>query len=457
MTGESFSKLKDILTSYEIEEDPLDITALDIYNKVLGMIKPVCNVGHVSDDVLHSILIRFDYKNQTFQQDVDSFCLDIKCILNSILLDDKLILVVVSILVYCKCTDIKLNEVNNLINSICSIEYKSSKDDVPDVCLMANLFKNNIIGSQTLSIDSASQMMKAVSSASDLLGSSCVNSPSNEICCANNCLKTPEELGVQTDLILRLNQLVMNGDSVNPKDLIDAIRTLSIDASVIELDRKKPTIYDIINIRFCWSFNWIYNWILYTPSEGTAKQMMNTVISCLLETDKSYLNEDNDFLVLEEMVLNTLDYLVNGKGYYTHIRAKNLNYKGGCRLSPENLNSQSERLLDLQRKILEALNKYGYFAPSGITEGISLDTLLNTDVNQGNCRDGNGSTENLYESMSALQTIELDGEFLEPDRDIGVCHDVKKLLGESFKLSTALDRETEKMKSQFNESVQWMT
>ena len=457
MTIESFSKLKELLLTYKPEEDCTNATALDVYNKILEIVKPVCNVRCISDDVLYSILLKYDYRNDTFQQDVDVFCSDIGKLLSSILSDDNMIIVVVSILVYCKSTDIKLNGVNNLINDICSVEYNSLEDTIPDISLMADLFKHNIIGSKTLSVDSASQMMKVVSSASDLLGSSCVNSPSNEICCANNCLKTPEELGIRTDLILRLNQLVQNGEPIEPTDFMGVIHSLSIDANNIGLDKSKPTIYDIVNIRFCWFFNWIYHWILHTPSEETGKQILRTVINSLLYTDKSFMNEDdNPFLTLEEMVLNTLDHMVNGKGYYTHIRAKNLNYKGGCRYSPKRLNSQSKMLIDLEREILKDLNKNGYFAPSVITEGLNQSTLFNTDVNLGNCRDGNGSTENLYESMSALQAIELDGDFQSHEGD-PVFSDVKKLLGESFKLSTMLDKESGIMKARFNESVQWIT
>lgn len=432
------------------EDDITTSSALCIYNKVLGMVEPVCNIGNVSDDVIRDILVRFDYRIPTFQHDVDSFCLDVRRMLTGILSDDKLVVLVVSVLLYSRNTDIKLNNVNNLINDICSLDYGKFTHDTTEINLMADLFKNNIIGSQTLSIDSASQMMKVVSSASDLLGSSCVNSPSNRIWCANNCLKTPEELGIQSDLIVRLNRQVMDGDPINPKDLMDSIRTLSVDAKYINLDEKPLTIYDIVNIRFCWSFGWIYNWILNTPSEETGKQILRMTISCLLDTDKSFKDEDNDFLTLEEMVLNVLDYMVNGKGYYTHIRAKNLKYRGGCRVSPEKLNSQTKKLLQSQRKILEDLSRYGYYVKpsSHVDTDCACDSVLfDTNVNQGNCRDGNGTTENLYESMSALQTIELDSDY----------DDIKKLLGESFKLSTMLDAATSRIKSQYNESVQWNT
>lgn len=445
MTSESFSRLKSMLLTYEEDEDDTTISsALSIYNKVLGMVKPVCNIGNVSDDTIHDILIQFDYRNSTFQRDVDSFCLDMSKMLNSILGNDKMVVLVVSVLIYSKNTDIKLNKVNNLINDICSLEYCSSMyDDMISINLMADLFKNNIISSKALSVDSASQMMKVVSSASDLLGSSCVNSSSNRIWCANNCLKTPEELGIKTELIIKLNQQVMNGDPINPNDLLSSVRILTVDAGHIDFGEDVPTIYDIVNIRFCWSFRWIYNLILNTPSEETGRQVLSIVIGCLLDTDKSFKNEDSDILTLHEMVLNALDYAVNGKGYYTHIRAKNLKYKGGCKLSPEHLKLQTKKLLQSQRIILSSLNKYGYFETlnSSVCEG----ALFDTNVNQGNCRDGNGNTENLYESMSALQTIELDSDY----------NDIKKLLGESFKLSTMLDTACINMKSQYNKSVRW--
>lgn len=436
-----------MLMTYEMgEDDTTTSSALFIYNKVLGMVKPVCNIGNVSDDIIHDILIRFDYRNSTFQQDVDSFCLDMGRMLNSVLLDDKMVVLIVSVLMYSKNTDIKLNNVNNLINDICSLEYDSfTHDDIVQVNLMADLFKNNIIGSQTLSIDSASQMMKVVSSVNDLLGSDCVNSSSNRIWCAYDCLKTPEELGIKTELIIKLNQQVMNGVSVNPQELLNSVHSLTVDANHINFGETKLTIYDIVNIRFCWSFRWIYNLILNSPSEETGRQVLRKVIGCLLDTDKSFKDEENDFLTLQEMVLNTLDYAVNGKSYYTHIRAKNLNYKGGCKMSPKHLNLKTNKLLQSQRMILETLNKIGYFEP--LNSSVCESVLFDANVNQGNCRDGNGNTGNLYESMSAMQTIELDSNY----------DNIKKLLGESFKLSTMFGAAVSSMESLYNESVQWNT
>ena len=82
----------------------------------------------------------------------------------SIQLDDKMMLVVTSVLMYCNYTDIELQSVNNLINSICDLDTRDMQDIASDIALTAELFKNNIIGSKVLSVESSNTMMQVVSS-----------------------------------------------------------------------------------------------------------------------------------------------------------------------------------------------------------------------------------------------------------------------------------------------------
>lgn len=425
MTSRGFSKIKELLC--ETGEDYIGLTPLEIYNKILETNAPIYNVeGCVSDYIIESILKQFDYRNEFFSQDIDIFCRTILKMLRSIHLDDKMMLVVTSVLMYCNYTDIELQSVNNLINSICDLDTRDMQDIASDIALTAELFKNNIIGSKVLSVESSNTMMQVVSSASDFLGPGCANSPMTNGCCAHDCLKTPEELGVDVRLITDLNKQIVDGASINPKDLFRAIDEISVYTHALDFDRTVPTIHDIANVRFCWSFRWIFDFILNTPGEETARQILNVTITCLLETEKKFKNCGNDYLTLIEMALNALDYAVNGPSYYTRIRAKQLNYVGMSKYSPDVLNSQTLTLLALQSEVTRSLSEYGYFAPLD-KGGYRTVEKFDIDVNQGNCRSGNGSTEDLEEFDH--RTLEILDE------------DIKKLLGESLELSTMLENE----------------
>lgn len=454
MTDQTLSMLKRFLKGDYSEVDEADMDSpKKIYDKLLELVKPVNNdIGCITDNVIIDMLLRFDYRNATFQEDVDTFCEDMLRLLPAVSSSDNRILcAITAILIYCSNTDLNKKAVNKLINGICEISTVESQSIRQEIDLIAELFQSNVIGSRTLTVDSTSRMMEVVSSADDLLGSCRDNSPINErekVCCVpKSCMRTPKELGINVDLLKELHQSVIDRKPMNLSDLQVAIKSFDIDASIIDLEEFNPTIYDILNIRFCWWCYWISHWILYTPSEETGRHMLNIVIGCLLLTDKKFKDMDFEFLTLEEMALNCLDYAVNGSSYYTYIRAKNINYTETGGISPARLSSLYEDMYSLQADVSGCLAKYGYHrksSESATMEGMGFIYSSDKNVNQRNCLEGNGSKRDLYESMSMLQLGELT-ELM--DQSNASVSDIKKLLGESFKLSTMLDAETDRIKS----------
>ena len=454
MTSDVFDKIKNLLLNSDMEVDVLKSTAFDVYNKILEDMKPVDNIGYISDAIIRLWLTGFDYREPCFQREIDSFCEDISKLLHLLYrAEDKLLISVAAILIYAANTDIEQKEVNKVINDICSQNNVQAPNMKSEIDFMAKLFQNNIIGSQALEINSTSQMREVISSANEFLGVDCISSPSAECSCANSYMKTPKELGIDVELFLKSNQLVIQGlNPINPRDVGTIIQSFKIDASIIDFKKFTPTIYDILNIRFCWMCYWILTWIYNTPSEGTWSLMLNTVTGCLLETDKNFIESDNCYLTLFEIALNCLDYAGNGPSYYNHIRAKNLNYKEIGRYVQSHLNSVYGEMRELQSKILESLEKYGYCEPKETAQSAmeSLMHVVSSDIknmNQGNCLEGNGSTKDLYESMSAMQLLKLE-QCLDQEQ-VSDGSDIKKLLGESFKLGTVLDEETARIKATF--------
>lgn len=450
MTKEILSTVKRLIQeglgdSIDVEKDTVE----SVYDKILELVKPVdnSNVGSIiTDDIIKAIMSKFDYRNNTFQQDIDLFCSDMNRLLNALMTsDERLLLVSASILIYAKTTDINKNAMNKLINSICSVEAVDTPSIKSEVDLMIELFKNNVIGRSTLMITSTSQMMEVVSSVNDLLGVHCTNPPSANSPCANGYMKTPIELGIKVDKILSINQWVVRGKLESSRDFLDAVESLKIDPNSIDLESFKPTIYDILNIRFCWFFHWIFRMILDSESEEQPKLILSTVTRCLLKTDKEFMGWNYSFLTLIEIILNGLDFIINGKSYYNHIRAKNIHYNEKGPDVPSYLNSVYEQASGLQTNILKSLNKYGFYVPMGKDDGFVLESLLQANssginVNQGNCLEGNGSTKDLYESILAMQMLK-SVQCLN-QAEVSDSSDIKKLLGESFKLSTVLDSET---------------
>lgn len=432
------------------QDDDFEVTSPEIaYDKILEVVKPVDNIGCISDDIIRDMLSGFDYRNANFQRKVDSFSNDM-IRLSRVLLKstDRVLLAVTAIVIYVKTTDINQKAVNNLINSICSMNInmiEHEPDIKSEINLMVELFKNNVIGSKSLSMASSSQMMDVISSADDLLGLRCTDSSSVENRCTNSYMRSPKELGIKVDTICRLNQAVIDNTPVNPNDLRAFIESLNLDANLVDFDKFKPTIYDISNIRFCWFFHEIFQMILNVDDDESGKERLNAVIGCLLKTDKEFMGLDYNFLTLVEMALNCLSVIVDGWSYYCYIRAKKLIYHDAeVYITPTNAGPLYNRVRIVQKKVLQSLKECESCnvlqeSNSGM-QGVDdiFSSAIIAEVQKGNIGDNKAVLE-AYVCECAMQLSALDEElqhFTTQDTS-----DVRKLLGESFKLSTMLDKE----------------
>ena len=149
MTSDVFDKIKNLLLNSDMEVDVLKSTAFDVYNKILEDMKPVDNIGYISDAIIRLWLTGFDYREPCFQREIDSFCEDISKLLHLLYrAEDKLLISVAAILIYAANTDIEQKEVNKVINDICSQNNVQAPNMKSEIDFMAKLFQNNIIDKQ---------------------------------------------------------------------------------------------------------------------------------------------------------------------------------------------------------------------------------------------------------------------------------------------------------------------
>lgn len=456
MTNEVYSLVKLVLRDQPMEVDATSCTAYDIYNELLRAVKLTSNAGDiVSGEIAMAILEPFDYRSDDFQRDVAMFLEDMKCLAHLLPnCTDSLTLIVTAILVYCMNTDIKQKEVNMLINDICSENEIEAKPDIgSEVTLISNLLQNNVSGQERLEILSASQMMDVTSWFSNYFGTNQKDSPLRKNARrAENRMRTPKELGINVDKFLDVNRLMVEERKLpSLSDLEECIHSLQVDTKYIDLSKSdsEVSMWDIMNIRFLWFFRWIFQWILHTPSEENGKLILRTVIGCLLDTDKKFIDLGYNFLGLIEIALNALDAICTSKecDYYHYIRAKNIQYAAGE--NPDRFNQIHYKLREIQVSILQELRKFGFVPNSEPAQSVTeaLISAISSDGMNGNCLEGSDITIGLCESISTIQSMQLGREFeAENVSDDGI----KKLLGESLKLSTMLDLETIRMSSLFD-------
>lgn len=465
MTKEFKENLRKILTNTEFIVDPLKTTAVDVFNKLLSCIEPLCNTyntnlkGILSDNLIEAYLASYDYKSPHFAKQTSFFCEVLQTLVTDghtvLNLSDDVALVYVSIILYIQNTDIETERINILFNKVMNQLESESISMAQDMSYIYKLFDANATGLKQLELDTSTATMDVISAVRDFLGSDRNGTPftpEQTGQCATHHMMTPTELGIDVNKFLSVNRRMVQRDtSITLNDVLMLVNELRIDTNRMSADQFL-TVYDLINIRFCTWFYVILHWILSNPDHLKGLDLLNKVIHHLLKTDKEFIGLRYSYLTLVEIALNCLQAVVQRQDYYNFIRAKNLKYCEMGTFEVDHLNQIYTEVHKLQETILQdTVNEWKKVDPR-MQKLSTMESLLyaNTSVdarntNQGNCMEGTTILQiGIDDNISAMQYFELQ-DMVDKSESLANS-DIKKLLGESFELSTMLEAELQKIR-----------
>lgn len=413
----------------DLEFDPLRSTAVDVFNKLLCYVKPYNNASKVGTGIL-AYLKGCDYRDCYFSKSIHTTCKVLeKTIENGTFkyLDNMSVLAYVSVFLYVQRTDIYDNEINTIFNGIIRQMEESMETHQPHTNSMNVLpsyaFSESEELLKQLEINSQNSMVDVMSLIGDLLGTDYKRpfKPKQTEDCAMRCMISPTQLGIRVDKFINANRRVSHQESVTLDDVVELVDELRIDTDRIDADKLGINIYDLINIRFCTWWYTLLSWILRGQDMVDAKSTFFKILKLLLETDKKFIGVGYCYLTLVEIIINCLDTLLEqGPSYYPYIRAKNLWYSEAE--ASANSALVYNKIYEIQKKILQILESDDH---GSVMEALNqVISNARTDHCQGM----------MTETEVRLQPIDIYKIFLDQYNDED--DDIKKLLGESFEMST---------------------
>ena len=369
MTKEQYSSIRGILST-GMTVNPLMTNAYDVFDSILNTVVPLNNRMDLAvTKTLKAFLTSFDYRSSTFQKDVDTLCANMRNVTMQFAKSGDIpFIAMVAILIYAKNTDINKKSVNILINDIVSMKPDNFEESQASEMMMTiALLSSNVVGQKSLELETKSLMNKLTSSFSNFLGVGCVSGSSvNANTVVPKCyMRSPKELGIDVSMFQQMNQCIIQGKGVLANEVAVLVNALCIDTKYIDVSKCSPSIYDIINIRFCWSFYQIFQWVMSISDKKKAEHVLNVVVRCLLETSEKFKELDFIYLTFVEVISNALQILLSdglcSDAYYPNIRAKNLSHalvSHRIVVTQEVWDAIYEKVRNLQLNVLYSIKKY---------------------------------------------------------------------------------------------------
>lgn len=385
MTKKVYLSIVSMLTT-GMKVDPTTCNAYDLYDRILNMVQPLDNHAELfglSDEGLKAFLLSYDYRSDTFEKDAEQFCMCVSSLLQNFVssgktLSDEHLVLITAILLYIKGTDVCQKLCNKLIKDIITDlspsedgenNHRNSDAAMSAANAMIELLSSNVVGQKLLDVETMFRMNDVFSSASNLLGAGCTGRSSvNKTAVPERHMRRLSEWGIDITLFAAMNQHVIDNSFLPPVQLTKMVDMLHIDTNCIDFENFTPSIYDIMNIKFCMYFHNVIHMALMTPNNDDTSKIVETVTKCLLHTDTEFKHIGYSYLTLVEVILNCFYALKstgksNGYGYYSVIRATQLREHlyghhdvDEC-ADVEKLGRTYSRVREIQQNVMAALKK----------------------------------------------------------------------------------------------------